>query len=46
MTSFNLNVPSGITLCVDFFKDWLNEIKETNKELINDKSNNLNLEIK
>jgi pyruvate,water dikinase len=21
MTSFNLNVPSGITLCVDFFKD-------------------------
>ena len=25
MTSINLNVPSGIILCVDFFKDWLNE---------------------
>ena len=46
MTSINLNVPPGIILCVDFFKDWLNEIKETNlyKELINNSSNNLNLE--
>ncbi len=46
MTSINLNVPPGIILCVDFFKDWLKEIKNTNlyKELINDKSNNLNLE--
>ena len=29
LSSFNLNVPNGIVLTVDFFKDWINEIKNT-----------------
>ena len=31
LSSFNLTVPNGIVLAVDFFHDWINKIKSSNK---------------
>ena len=46
MTNIGLNVPPGIILCVDFFKKWINEIKnlELFKEYISNQKNINNLE--
>ena len=46
MTNIGLNVPPGIILCVDFFKEWINEIKslELYKEYISNQKNLNNLE--
>ena len=44
LTSLNLNVPPGIILTVDFFKDWIEEIKKSSLynqfiELLNKQNN-------
>ena len=45
LTSLNLNVPPGIILTVDFFKEWIKEIKKTELynqfiELLNNQKSN------